>query len=61
MSPFHRLQRASRGIATSAVTWRRTGPVSRFIEEDDDTAGDRLLFDPIDDRDRQCRIRRPHW
>jgi hypothetical protein len=55
------LQHPPRGIATSPATWRRIGPLRRFIDEDDDTGGERLLFDPIDDRDRQGHLRRPHW
>jgi hypothetical protein len=61
MSPlFYRLQRTSDGT-TSLATWHRSGPVRRFVEDDDDTGGDRLLFDPIDDRDRQCHSHRSRW
>jgi hypothetical protein len=58
MPPLHRTQHLFETARTSRGQRPRVLPARRLIELDDEAAGDRHLFDPIDDRDRQCYARR---
>jgi hypothetical protein len=58
MPPLHRAQPVFDRVQTSRATRARIRPTRRLIELDDEPGGDRPLFDPIDDRDRQCHARR---
>jgi hypothetical protein len=58
MPPFHRTHPRFDRIQPSRASRPRLVSLRRLIELDDEPGGERLLFDPIDDRDRQCYARR---
>jgi hypothetical protein len=60
MPPLHRTTYRFDRMQTSRAIRARLASLRRLIELDDEPGGDRLLFDPIDDRDRQCYAHRPN-
>ncbi len=58
MPPFYRTPHLVDRVQISRATRARLATLRHLIEQDDEPGGERLLFDPIDDRDRQCHVRR---